>query len=182
MSRIWLPRWKCSSLNPESIPAPETTSSSFTSSVIEMPNFDASPPDAAHFPEPVADTFTRTPKLGTDSQFLACAISGRISEYFSRIGMTFFPSCWPISSSRIITRPCSRCRSAAVRSSSRCGSAATSSAFEPHSRPKPKRPARFENLLHHFVKLIHFDRIHADIRVLVARFLDGFSGTHCSAR
>ena len=37
-----------------------------------------------------------------------------------------------------------------------------------------KRPARFENLLHHFVKLVHLDRIHADVRVLVVRFLDGF--------
>ena len=40
------------------------------SSVIEMPNFDASPPDAAHFPEPVAETFTRTPKLGQIPKFL----------------------------------------------------------------------------------------------------------------
>ncbi len=37
-----------------------------------------------------------------------------------------------------------------------------------------KRAPRFENLLHHFMKLVHLDRIHADIRVLVARFLDGF--------
>src|SRR5262249_9537918 len=42
------------------------------------------------------------------------------------------------------------------------------SAFESEA----KRPAGFQNLLNHFVKLIHFDRIDADVRILVLRFFD----------
>src|SRR5262245_51753093 len=37
---------------------------------------------------------------------------------------------------------------------------------------EPKRPASFKNLLNHLVKLIHFDRIDANIRIFVFSFLD----------
>ena len=134
--------WKCRSLKPSTTPLSETSSMSLTSSLIVIPNFELSPPEAAHLPEPVTETRTRAPNLGRTPNSEACDSSRRSSENFSRIGMTFFPSSCPINSSRIIVQSLYPLQISNVRSSSRWGSAATSSAFDPLSRPKPKgRPA-----------------------------------------
>jgi hypothetical protein len=38
--------------------------------------------------------------------------------------------------------------------------------------PEAVRPSRFQDFLNDFMKLIHFDRINTDIRVLIPRFFN----------
>ena len=60
-----------------------------------------------------------------------------------------------------------------VSSDSMCGSAATSSAFEPHSSPKPVRTSGLHHLLNNLVKLVHLDRVDAVVAALVPKLPDG---------
>ena len=139
-----------------------------------MPNFEASPPEAAHFPEPVAETFTRTPKLGTNSKFFGMrqqrAELGVLFEDRNDVLSQLLADQQQPDHHGIFVAIADQQRAIVFEMRQRGDEFRLGAAFQAET----KGPARFENLLHDFVKLVHFDRIHADIGVLVSRLLDGF--------
>ena len=68
-----------------------------TTSRVDRPNFERSPPEASQRPEPLAASLTRMPMRGRTPTFLATSAMSDSSEYFSTTMSTVRPSLEAIS-------------------------------------------------------------------------------------
>ena len=71
MSCSWLPGWQCTSCRQSSMPFSRRISTASRISVMNRPNLDLSPAESRHLPEPSLASFTRTPMRGRTLYFSA---------------------------------------------------------------------------------------------------------------
>ena len=125
---------------------------------MEIPNFELSPPDAAHFPDPVAETFTRTPNLGTNAQLLCLKHQrtefGIFLENRNDVLAELLTDQQQPDHDPVFVAIADQQRPVVFEMRKRRNKFRLGTALQ----TKTKRPARFQNFLNHFVKLIHFDR------------------------
>ncbi len=92
MAEIWLPRWKWISSKQLSMSASRRKRTASTTSRVERPNLDRSPPDASQRPEPLEASFTRIPMRGLTPILFAVDAMRSSSENFSTTMSTLRPS------------------------------------------------------------------------------------------
>ena len=101
MSVICEPMWKWIMTRLSSIFRWRRIPTASSISVVVRPNFAASPPDFAHFPEPRAYSLLRIPIRGFTPRFLATSRMRSSSDTFSRMRTTVLPIRMPFSARRM---------------------------------------------------------------------------------
>ena len=92
MAEIWLPRWKWISSKHDSMSASRRKRTASTTSRVERPNLDRSPPEPSQRPEPLEVSLMRIPMRGRTPIFLAVLVMSSSSENFSTTISTLRPS------------------------------------------------------------------------------------------